>query len=276
MWPLDRLSATEYLRVGRHSVERWVGSSSTLSRVGSRALTTTSGLDPDGLVPVIRALYPNKPQSAVTILLESVWLPLLLLEVGPALWTSAQVEPLLRHRLNMLHGVPSASTPGWDICVDYRAGERLALGYGMPSRLRQLLMEVGDATGLQWAALLPSFAWGLQRLRPARHWPGRSGWWVWPEQDRLLLTRIASSRIVALNTGTAFTDDPAQITRLVDVESLRSGSAVRAEPIGAATWVQARHPAVQADRLSWMAIAGRSHPPASDTLLSSSPSTVRP
>lgn len=275
MWPLDRMSVTEYLRIGRHSVDRWAGSSLTLSLVDSCALPADSGLDADNLLPALRALYPNRPQAVVTVLLESAWLPLLLVEAGPALWTSAQVEPLLRHRLDMIHGTTRASTSGWDLRVDYRPGERFALGYGMPPLLKQALADTGDALGLEWAALLPAFAWGLDRLRPTRHWSGRSGWWVWPEQDRLLVARITSNRVVALNAGASCSDDPAQITHLVDVERLRCGLPASVEPIGAATWAPARFPTNPTDRVGWIAIAGRSQAHA-DPGTVPSPSSAHP
>lgn len=274
MWPLDRAPAKEYLRIGRHSVERWVGSSPALSLAGSCALPTAERNVGD-LIASIPSLYENKPQGGITVLLESAWLPLLLADVGSALWTTAQVEPLVRHRLNLLYGEQGKPMPAWELRVDYRAGERFALGYGLPVRQKQALAEAGGAMDLQWSAFLPSFAWGLQHLQPARRWPGRCGWWVWPEQDRLLLARIVSNRVVALNAGAAFSEDPAQIARMIDVESMRSGTVAPTGPISAATWTSPRSPAVQVSRLNWVAIAEQSPPPSAYKTVSSR-SPVRP
>lgn len=261
MWPFDRAHGKEYLRVGRHSMERWVGSPDGLSLTGSCALTvpaTPPRLDPQNVESALHALYPAKPRRSITVLLDSVWLPVLLADVGTAPWTAAQVEPLLRHRLHLLQGGQSASAPDWELRVDHRAGDRFALGYGLPLGLKQLFVDVGGALGLRWSSMLPAFAWGLQWLRPARDWAGRSGWWAWPEQDRVLLARIASNRIVVLNAAANSTEDPAQITRMVEIERARSGTQATAEPIAAATWGQARYHAMGLNRLAWLSIARRS------------------
>lgn len=275
MWPLDRIGAREYLRIGRFSAERWTGSASTLALVGCTVLPASSGLDAQTLRTAIQALYPTKPKAAVTILLESVWLPLLLVEVGTSLWNRTQVEPLVRHRFEILHGGSDASMSGWDLRVDYRVAERYALGFGMAPRLRESLVDVGRAAGLRWAGLLPAFAWGLQHLGRARRRCGGSAWWVWPEQDRLLVARIVSNRVVALNAGAPLSEDAALITRMVDVENLRCGMNTSSDPICAATWSHRQHPARTTDRLQWMAIAGRT-PSHEAKAPIGSPTTARP
>ncbi len=226
-------------------------------------------------MPVIRALYPTQPKMAVVVLLESVWLPLLLAEVGTALWSRAQVEPFLRHRFNALHGDSNSSPSSWALRVDYRPGERCALGYGMPPRLKQSFVDAGNAVGIQWAGLLPAFAWGRQRLKPTRLWHGQSGWLVWPEQDRLLVARIASDSVVALNTGVAFSEDAVQIERAVEVEGIRCGVITATEPVIAATWSPVPISATSTHRFGWALITG--HAPAlANSWVDSLPASVPP
>lgn len=256
MWPFDRLSVREYLRIGPHTVERWSGPVSALALVDRQTLPSTAKPEANDLLPAIRALYPQKPQTAITVLFESAWLPVLLLEAGPALWNSAQVRTLLLHRLQMLYGDRLAVDAGWELRLDYRAGERFALGYGLSLSLKQSLLEVGEVVDLQWAELLPAFAWGLQLLHPARRWPERSGWWVWSEQDRLLIARINANRIVALHTGAAFSEDSAQILHMVAVEGLRAGISVPGDPINAATWSPTLAPLHPTSPLHWLPVVG--------------------
>ena len=272
MWPFERKREQEYLLIGRHALERWSGPATALSLVARQALPEGATLSSTELQSALLLLFPNPPQMKITVLLESAWLPVLLLEVGATLWTPAQVEPLLRHRLHSLYGEPQGMPVDWELRLDYVPGQPFALGYGIPAHLRQSLVAVGQALGLRWAALLPAVGWGFQRLRSAYRARDRmdrsnstnstdkSVWWVWPEQDRLLLARMEDQRMVSLHPGLALTDSPASIVRMVAAEAARTGSAVPHAPIRAATWSSGMVAASASDRLEWCSITAPALP----------------
>ena len=158
MWPFEFLGGRETLRVGRHVIERWVEVAGGLSLASSQSLPEEPRLDTASLASTLQALYPTPSAAAITVVLESIWLPLVLAEVGPALWKPAQVKALMQHRLNLAHGQAVDSASSWDLRVNHLAGERFALGYGLHPSLKQSFVEAGKPLGLKWAALLPSFA----------------------------------------------------------------------------------------------------------------------
>ena len=256
MWPLERNAVHECVRVGRHAVERWAGSRAALALVGHQALPAAAAPQPTDLVTALLGLYVDKPSVKVTLVLESAWLPLMLADTGVALETT-EVEALLRHRLGMQYADDGDPVSGWDLRVEHRVGDRFALGYGLPSGLKRSLVEAAHGIGLEWAALLPAFAWGRDRLRPTRGWAGRSGWWVWPEQDRTLLGRLVDDRVVALNAGAAISDGLGVVEGLVDAERARQGMASSTDAIGIATWGVPPPGARDDGRATYFDIAGQ-------------------
>lgn len=266
MWPFEQMferrGEQEYLRIGAHAMERWTGPSAKLSLRDRHPMPDAIGDPLQGLEPAIRALYPTPSPARVTVLLESVRLPVMHLEVGTALWRSAQIQPLLLHRLRQQYDDRRVAASDWSLRLDYRAGENFALGYGLPQQLQSAVVEAGEAVGMHWAAILPALAWGLQHRRPGQHLPNGNGWWVWPEQDRLLIAKIESRKLVALNAGVPLTEDSEQINRLVAAEAFRMGCGVNEDPISAMTWSPVELAMPSKSRLNWLPIAGASPVPA--------------
>lgn len=258
MWPFDRRGKQEYLRIGAHDVERWIASSAVMSQVGRVPLPRSIDGFAEGLEAAIRALYPSPPSTSVTVLLESCRLPVMHLTVGTALWTSAQIRPLLLHRLRQQYDDRRGSPSDWALRLDYGAGDRSAIGYGLSQQVQSSLVEAGQAAGLRWTAILPAFAWGLQRQRPERHLPAGVGWWVWPEQDRLLIARIEARKLVALNAGVPWTEDSNLIQRCVAAEAFRLGCGVTEDPIITATWSSVDSISGLTGRLKSLSITGTS------------------
>jgi hypothetical protein len=262
VWPLDS-ARREHLRIGARAVERWVGATSRLECIASHALPATPGHAGTGehLQAALQALYAGrKSAGAVTLVLESALMPALLVETGAELWTPAQVQQLVRHRLGALYGAPGAAADAWDVRIDYRIGERFALGYGLPVALAGALAGACAAAGLRCRHLLPGLAWGLGLLKPARHWPGHRGWFAWAEQDRTLLARIEDGRAVALNAAAPAGTDPAHLLRQVGIESIRSGTPTD-DPILATRWsaepaARLAQQAGQLPAVSWLDIGG--------------------
>ena len=85
MWPRSRKSGEEILRIGRHAIERWTLADGVLSMVASHGLGPDAGVlsHVASLVDGVGVLYPAAPSIAITLVLESAWMPLVLVDAGP-------------------------------------------------------------------------------------------------------------------------------------------------------------------------------------------------
>jgi hypothetical protein len=188
------------------------------------------------LAAALRTLLARLPALAPAAVIESAWLPLVLADTGPSVWASGPIEALVRHRLGMNYRDATDPVAAWDLRVEHRPGDGHALGFGLPARLKQVVMESAREAGVAWTSVLPAWAWGLDRLRPQRAWPGRSGWWVWPEQDRHLVARFAAGRLVGLNPAAKVGVSASEIETAIAHEALRMGGIPVGARIGVATW----------------------------------------
>ena len=236
MWPLERDATRDCVRIGRHAVERWQAAPAGLMLAARQPLATASSDQGDPLGSAVRLLYMDPPRGAVKLVVESAWLPVVLVDTGGVLWTRTQVEALVRHRLGLLYEDADDPVTAWQVRTDHRPGDRYALGYGLPRRVEESLMKAARELDLRCAALLPAFTWGWHRLRPDKRWAQRTGWWLWPEQDRLLIARVARGRLAGLNAGAAPSDDPVVMERLIAAEGVRLGTGSPDDPLGWATW----------------------------------------
>ena len=106
----------------------------------------------------------------------------------------------------------------------------------MPQDVLQSLSNAAREVGLRWATVTPSFHWGRQRLRPQRRWPSRTGWFVWLEPDRAMVSRFDRSRLTGFNAGAPRCEDADDIERLVQIESRRMGIEAKREPVVVGAW----------------------------------------
>ena len=256
MWPFDRAIDVEYLRIGRQAVERWKTVEGGLALQGEHALPQDAGPLLQSLVEPIRALYPGASRTPVTLILESAWLPVTLVDVGPSLLRAAQLDALVRHRFGLHHSDSGDPVASWELRIEHRAASQQALAYGLAPQMKQALMEIERTAGLKWAALSPAMSWGLQRLRPTKTWSRFTGWWLWPEQDRTLVAHIVGGEVVGFNPGASPANDEAALLRLVEVESARLGIDSSADSIAAATWGAAPRAARSGERLAWLELQG--------------------
>jgi hypothetical protein len=227
VWPLEFgvKRRRDVLRIGRERAEYWARDAAGLELRGHHGLSAQPGAEAaleSELHAWLKTTASNAPTKPVDLVLESAWLPLMLVELGRTLWSRAQVENLLRHRLAQLYAQPNESVGGWQLQLDHRAGDAQALGYGLAPSIRQAVLGAVAAAGLRAASLQPAFAWGWQRLEHRRRGL-RSGWWTWIEQDRALVCRVERGRITAMNGGAAVPVDVEQAARLVAVEAARTG-----------------------------------------------------
>lgn len=256
MWPLDWNAGHEYLRVGRHALERWNDVGGVLTLGGSEALGPDAGEQAHALVPAARALYANAPGKKVTLLLESAWLPVMSVDTGAALLSPAQLDALVRHRFGLHHGDIRDPVSALELRIEHQAGRRHALAYGLSPRVKQALIEAGEAIGVKWAAMLPAFGWGRGRLGPTTPRRSTAAWWVWQEQDRLLVARTARNELVGFNPGAARLNDEAGVVRLIESEEARLGVTTRTDSITVALWDAPTDPKRRGERLLWQDIRG--------------------
>jgi hypothetical protein len=256
VWPLNRASGSEVIRLGRLAIERWVDRGNGLALVSTLPLPGDGSAHLDSLGQALSALYTDKPQGTVSVVLESAWAPLLLADTGGVLWGDGPVTALVRHRLDALYGSATDDVATWEVRVDHRAGDRFALGYGMSSRVKQALVSAAEQAGLKLDSLTPAFTWGWQRLRSAQQWPGRGGWWAWPEQDRMLVARVEAGRLVALNAAAPRGDSSQLIESVVDTEGVRWGLDAWQERVHAAAWLSPAQLPAPTERVAWHAVGG--------------------
>ena len=254
MWPLDRSSAHECLRIGRLAVERWTAEGAHLKLRAAWPLPANAIETPACLGQALTGLCSDKPRAKVTLVLESAWLPLLLADAGGALLGTDEAEALLRHRLSAHHAGQGDDLSAWDIRVDHRAGDRFALGYGLSPQIKQALLDAAERAGLRLDALTPAFVWGWQRMRPAV----KAGWWLWPEQDRMLLARAEAGRLVALNPAVPLAETGSAIERIAQIESARWGWPTNNEGVTVGSWQQPAHLPTRSERLTWRSVANAS------------------
>lgn len=224
MWLLER--RRDVLRIGRQCAEYWVSTADGLELHARLVL----GAEP-GAVGMLEAELRGWLQALggeasranrVDVVLESAWLPVMLIEVGRQAWSRGQVERLARHRIAQLHLPPGVPADDWGLRLDHRPGDAQAIVYGLAPSTRQAVLDAMTASGRRAASLQPAWAWARQRL--ARRGPGlRTGWWGWAEQDRALVGRFERGRITALNAGAPLPGDDGEQARLFAVEAARCG-----------------------------------------------------
>lgn len=236
MWLRD--PRRDVIRVGRLRVERWCWSATGLVCARScevPAVPAAPRTHAEAVASALARLLCAALQEAqaagkqavrrlhhADLVVESAWLPIMLIDTGPHLWKRAHIEALARHRLARLHEVPGESIAAWHVLVEHSAGDRQALVFGLSPAVHSMLVAAGAKCQIQWSSLQPAFAWGWQRLRGRRSLAS-PGWWLWLEQDRTLLCHVGGGRLKAMNAGAALTSDAAQCRDALDRECLRLG-----------------------------------------------------
>lgn len=260
--------AGEVLRVGRHTVQRWsVDDDQLRGRRDITALSLTASADfpadtwspkslpTDALSEALNKLYPTPPQNDIEIVLESAWLPLMLVETAGVLVSDAQAIALLRHRFARLYDSPNDPVATWDVRVHFVAGGELALGYGLSPQVKGALTAAADALGLKVAAIASAWDWGWQRAQLANMLPAQSGWWGWQEQNLWMLGRIdvenSAPQLKSLHPGLSWRDTPQAFAQTVLTEARRLGIDQVPEDIRIGGWAPVSiHGSVQLGKLS--------------------------
>lgn len=229
MWPLER--RWEVVRIGRTCVQRWA------PVAGGRSLERETPL-PAQAMPPLTALESSlesvlrEATREVDVVIESAWLPLMVLRTGGAVWSRASVEALARHRMTELYDdrgstgnpIHGDSATAWEYIVDHRPGDDAGVAYGLARALKSRVEGACRAAGVRLRSIQPALKWGLGTL--ASKDPnalGREGWWLWFEQDRAVVCRLQQGRVVAVNAGASLPSDIDGCLRTLQIESVRLG-----------------------------------------------------
>lgn len=222
MWRLER--QRDVLLVGRLRVERWApGPGGRLVRAKAVDLMAGPLPEPQALEPSIGTVLEGGSR-AVDVVVESAWLPVIAVRTGQALWARSSVEALARHRLaegfgDLIGAEGRSAQSAWDIVVDHRPGDEVAVAYGLPQGVSSAIERAVTGPGVHLRSMQPALAWGWQEAG------SRAGWWVWLEQDRAHVCHVTRGRIDAMNAGAMFPADAASCQRLLAVEGIRQGLA---------------------------------------------------
>jgi hypothetical protein len=227
VWPFEK--RRDVLRIGKLAVELWAREAVGL--VKQRGVALGEGVELR--VAVAEALAGGQPSGVpLDVVVESAWLPVVLLEAGPNLLRREQVEGLLGHRLARVHDDRTDAVSGWTLQIDHRAGDAYGLGFGLSPAVKAAIEAGAQAAGRRVASVQPALQWARQTTRP------REGWWVWLEQDRAVLAWLERGRVVALHPAADLPRDVAAVARLVRIESVRSGVSAAQAPVVLSGWEQ--------------------------------------
>lgn len=249
MWPFEPKRTV--LRIGRRSVELWRREPAGLARAHAIPLNGR-----DELGAALRDLFNAQPgdRARLDVVLESAWLPVVLLETGHEVWARDAVDGLLRHRLARVYDERDDAAADWELASDHRPGERFGVGYGLSPRVRSVVEEACTAAGWTMASLQPALQWARRRS------PARSGWWVWLEQDRALVAFLERGRMTALQPAADVPHEPAHLVKTVQIEQRRAGIETAPEGIALAGW-DAPFVVHASSGLTWQGVATHSTPP---------------
>jgi hypothetical protein len=249
VWPFD-LSLFKRRRpivvAGRSCAELWSGGSAGFRCAGVAPISFEGPRQLPSLASALQRMFESAQaesgRGAVHVVLESAWLPVIALDVGGTPWGERKLQALLAHRLGMLYGAEPAARD-WDLQVDHRAGDAVAMGFGLAREVKDAVLTAGKAVGIATASIQPAFAWGMGHCLPkAGH--AQAGWWLWGEQDRTLVAQVQRGRVAALNPAAAPVCDAESCRALARREALRLGS----DQAGAPVWMGGLHaPTSKAD-----------------------------
>ena len=228
------------------------------------------GIAPEAgeLVAAIAQLYPAPPNAGIEAVLESAWLPVMRVETGGTLVSDAQAIALVQHRLQRLYDTPRDPVAGWEVRVDFRAGDAYALGFGLSPRVHSALRQAADRAGFKWRAITPAWQWGWNRAwqRASRQAAGLSentaAWWGWLEQDRLMLAHVENADgghvplLASLHAGLAPNlMNPHDLRRQIDAAAISLGLPDTPRSVRMAAWTPT--PSGMEDaHLQWLCVAG--------------------
>lgn len=239
MWPISAFGLpwgkrSLHIRLGRNSVECWQPSGSG-PKVWSPLFRHTA-LNRHDSIQAVQQICRDIPRANVTCSLESALAPLALVDTGIAPLAEPVVSAHVRSRLLAIHSPIGVDSTHWETRMDWRAGERFALGYTLSDEWIRGLRDSVLSHNSQLKAIAPAFVWGMNELLPWKHWTQSVGWWIWQEEDRQIVSRLEHGRVVAMHPALPLVDELNGIRRQIGVEAMRWGISESAPQIAVGGW----------------------------------------
>jgi hypothetical protein len=258
VWPFDRSARTDVLRVCRAAVEHWTPTPAGLALHRREPLERPMEVVP--LEDAIVRLFANSGTPVATprrvdAVIESAWLPVMLLAPGTERRQVAAIEALLRERLAALYDTSDDPVARWQLRIDGLPGDRQVRGYGLPMRMRECMARGLSVAGVEPASLQPAWAWALahaSQRATRRH----TGWWFWQESDRTLLAGLARGRVVSLHPALAPMGEHFDPRAAAAAEAARTGLELP-DSLIAGGW---HAPVTPAGGASWSSVASAALP----------------
>jgi hypothetical protein len=257
VWPLERRRHPEVLLLGRKSVQRFSSPDrQSLVHVAEHSIEPLAAGDCAAMTDALVAMCRTRAPDQATLVVESAWMPTMLVDTGSGLLRSAELEALVRHRLGLYHADVRDPVSAWELRIEHRVGTRYALAYALSPQVKEAVLSAARSQHFEWSAITPAMAWGLERLRPAKNWSSGTGWWLWPEQDRTLIARLTSSGLVGLNPAAPRLTGNESVVAAVESECIRLGLGPPTGPISAATLGEVSSAPRRADGCTWVGVCG--------------------
>ncbi len=220
MWPFERWRETDVLRVCRDAAEHWASQPAGLVRQQREPLAPP--LDVPALEDAIARLFAGtRGRRRLDVVIESAWLPVMLLAPGAALRHVADLEALLREALVGLYEPGDTTMAQWQLQIDGLPGDEHVCGYALDVRLREGVMRALHAAGVTACSVQPVWAWARAHASQ-RATRGHSGWWLWQESDRTLVAGLRRGRVQSLHPAMAPMNEHFDLRATVAAEATRT------------------------------------------------------
>jgi len=208
--PSLRRKPRAVLKLCRDRVEWWTPGRELLEYRGACLIEGSSWPDLVALEQAFRSLLEtHRTELAggrLDVVIESAWLPVIAIDTRRQLLTPAELEALLKHRLEHTYLDGSADSQGWETRLSHRPGDDVGVGYALDTRLRRLILAQLASCHVRVLSIQPAFAWGWalsaqDRRRVCAGSPAKSVWWFWEEGDRHLAALADKTRVRVLNVA---------------------------------------------------------------------------
>jgi hypothetical protein len=211
------------LHLGRHRLVWWWPEEGGWRLLGQDDLA--EGAAVAHVAELVARQFAAHPSARITLLLDSYWMPNMLLPLAGHALSRAAVESWAQGRLADLYGGVQG---GHLVQTRYVKGESHAWVAGCARPLLDALRS-----GLAGAPhqILPSLGWAWGQAMRHPNLPKAGVWLVWAEQDRSLWAQLRQGRMVALNPAGAKVASVNDLAAGAGVAAARAGSVLANEPI---------------------------------------------
>lgn len=158
--------------------------------------------------------------SVITVLCDSRWAPLSMLQTGSRPLQQTQLQALVQHRFSEIYG---ARTVDWHYSIEYRAGDAQALAFALPNGLRTAIRQLTTPSDSKAHEVIiaPTFGWIWNTVW--RKNAARNAWLIANEQDRSIVMRLKGGRCIALQPSGPHLTRTEEAMAAVQTEAKRFG-----------------------------------------------------